>query len=72
MKIFKDNKEIYMRTDNRDLFIYSLESFSEEGYVLKDISFDLHKDEDDLITTEYEDKFSSLGENIYSVKAVQK
>lgn len=69
--IFKDDKNIYMRTDNRDLFIYSLESFSEYGYILKDISFDLHKEEiDNLITTEYEDKFSSKGMSIYSVNAI--
>lgn len=68
--IFTDSMEIFMRTDNRDLYIYSLESFSEQGYRLKDISFDLHNDCDsDLITTEYEDKFSSLGMPIYSVVA---
>lgn len=71
--IFKDNKEIYMRTDNRDLYIYSLESFSSFGYILEDISFDLHSSvEEDFITTEYEDKFSSLGIPIYSVKAIKK
>ena len=68
--IFKTNNEIYMRTDNRDLYIYSLMSFSEYGYVLSDISFDLHENEDEnLITTEYEDKFSSKGMPIYSVVA---
>ncbi len=61
--------EIYMRTDNRDLYIYSLESFSQHGFYLSDISFDLHKDRENLITTEYEDKFSSLGLPIYSVVA---
>lgn len=71
--IFKDDKEIYMRTDNRDLYIYSLESFSSFGYTLEDISFDLHSSvEEDFITTEYEDKFSSRGIPIYSVKAIKK
>ena len=68
--IFRKDESIFMRTDNRDLFIYSLESFSEHGYILKNISFDLHAVEDkDLITTEYEDKFSNQGINIYSVEA---
>lgn len=68
--IFRKDENIFMRTDNRDLFIYSLESFSEHGYILKNISFDLHAVEDkDLITTEYEDKFSDQGMNIYSVEA---
>lgn len=69
--IFEDVKEIYMRTDNQSLYIYSLQSYSEYGYVLKDISFDLHKDKDDLITTEYEDKFSGKGMPIYSVVAIK-
>ena len=69
--LFKNDKSIFMRTDNQDLFIYSLESFSEYGYVLKNISFDLHKDsEDELITTEYEDKFSGKGMPIYAVEAI--
>ena len=58
-----------MRTDNKDLFIFSLESFSEYGYVLSDITFDLHSDEDSLITTEYEDKFTQKGMPIYAVVA---
>lgn len=70
-KIFKDKCEIYQRTDNQGLYIYSLMSYSENGYVLSDISFDLHKDKEDLITTEYEDKFSSKGMPIYSVVATK-
>ncbi len=68
--IFKDIAEIYQRTDNQQLFIYSLESLSSFGYKLSDISFDLHSSaSDDLITTEYEDKFSSKGMPIYSLVA---
>ena len=70
--IFKSNKEIYMRTDNKDLFTYSIESFSKKGYILEDVTLDLHSNIDDgFITTEYEDKFSSLGMPIYSVKAIK-
>lgn len=68
--IFVSNREIFMRTDNRDLYIYSLMSFSENGYILSDITFDLHESDDiNLITTEYEDKFSSKGMPIYAVVA---
>ena len=74
--IFIDDASIYMRTDNQGLYIYSLMSFSEHGYVLSDITFDLHSQNvEDLITTEYEDKFSNKGMPIYSVvatKSVQK
>ena len=66
--IFKNDKEICMRTDNIDLFVYSLLSFSEYGYVLRKLSLDLHgEDIDNLITTEYEDKFSDKGMPIYAV-----
>ncbi len=58
--IFKDVKRIQMKTDNDDLFEYSLMSFSENGYkiIKKDTSYI------DKYTTEYEDKFISLGKNI--------
>ena len=68
--IFRNSCEIYQRTDNRDLYIYSLESYSDYGYKLSGISFDLHNTtEEELITTEYEDRFSSKGMSIYSVVA---
>ena len=69
--LFENDRVIYQRTDNQDLYIYSLMSYSENGYVLSDISFDLHKDKEDLITTEYEDKFSNRGMPIYSVVATK-
>lgn len=66
--IFVSEKNIEMRTDNRDLYTYSLVSFSEYGYKLNEISLDLHKDNLPLITTEYEDKFSKDNLPIYYVK----
>lgn len=65
--IFKSSKIIEMRTDNRDLFQYSLVSFSEFGYTLEKVSLDLHTDDMPEITTEYEDKFSKDGLPIYYV-----
>ena len=59
-KIFKNTKRIQMKTDNDGLYEYSLETFNENGYeiVKTDRSYiDTH-------TTEYEDKFISLGEKI--------
>ena len=69
--LFSGDKVIYQRTDNQSLYIYSLMSYSENGYVLSDITFDLHKDKEDLITTEYEDKFSGKGMPIYAVVATK-
>lgn len=71
-KIFKGEKNIYLRTDNRDLFTFSLESFSQYGYVLHDINLNLHEiDQPDIITTEYEDKFVEAGLSIYQVVATK-
>ena len=69
--IFLGDYEILMRTDNEDLFCYSLMSFSEAGYVLKDLTFNLHNNTDYIITTEYEDRFSSRGMPIYAVRAIK-
>ena len=70
--LFNKDKIIEMRTDNRDLFQYSLVSFSENGYILEDISLDLHNDNMPLITTEYEDRFSSRDMPIYYVMAIKR
>ena len=58
-KIFKDTKEIIMKTDNTNLFEYSLVSLSTYGYTLEKVSLDLHNsDVEDNIMTEYEKKFT--------------
>ena len=69
--IFKSSKVIEMRTDNSDLYQYSLVSFSTFGYTLEDISFDLHKTNMPEVTTEYEDKFSSKDMPIYFVRCTK-
>lgn len=60
-KVFKNEKIIIQKTDNRKLFEYSVTSLVSYGYKLDYISCDLHKDEDDVITTEYEEKFMLKG-----------
>ena len=68
---FVGEKKIEMRTDNRELFEYSLVSFSEGGYLLSEVSLDFHHESLPEVTTEYEDKFSKKGMPIYYV-SVQK
>ena len=66
--IFKDNKNIVMKTDNRNLFEYSVKSFVNYGYKINDISLDLHQASyPDNIMTEYEEKFVSKGNPIYMI-----
>ena len=67
--IFQKEKEIEMRTDNVDLYQYSLVQLSLYGYTLEEISFDLHRENPPSITTEYEDRFSSKNIPIYYVFA---
>lgn len=68
-KIFKGNPKIIQKTDNLPLFEFSLESLKEYGYNIDNVTYDLHKDKDDIITTEYEDKFTSKGVKINYLEA---
>ena len=70
--LFKDTKRIEMKTDNEDLFIYSLETLSEKGYNLSDISFNYHKTHTDIIMSEYEMRFTNEGKNVYHLFAQKK
>lgn len=68
-KIFKDKKVIEQRTDNENLFIYSIETLSSFNYALSEVTFDLNVMMPERITTEYEDKFMKKGNKIYHLKA---
>lgn len=58
--------EIHFKTDNQGLFEYSLISFSEYGLRLQYVSLDLHNSKfEGNIMTEYEEKFSSMGQRIF-------
>ena len=68
-ELFKKDKCIILKTDNKSLFEYSVCSFSNYGYTIKNINVDLHNsDENDIITTEYEDKFVNNGNIIYKIE----
>ncbi|NLD26520.1 MAG: tRNA (guanosine(46)-N7)-methyltransferase TrmB [Acholeplasmataceae bacterium] len=68
LRILKKPAVIEFKTDNRKLFEYSLMKFDEFQFKITELSLNLHEDNDDVITTEYEDKFKSLGQTIYFVK----
>ena len=69
----KEDGLLEFKTDNRDLFEFSLEELQEaEGWQILEKTFDLHKDEKmnaENIMTEYERKFSGLGHKICKVIA---
>lgn len=61
-RILKDDGEICFKTDNRELFDFSLVSFPENGFSLSEVTFDLHNsDFEGNIMTEYEERFSQMG-----------
>lgn len=68
--IMKKGAEIHQKTDNMKLFEFSVESFSQNGFALKNVSLDLHgSDFVGNIETEYEHKFASQGLPIYRLEA---
>ena len=72
-KIFKNDNIIVQKTDNRNLFEYSVVSLSTYKYEIEEIFLDLYKDDlTDNISTEFEDKFVKLNLPIYKLKAIIK
>lgn len=69
-KIFKNRSHIIMKTDNNDLFDYSLESLTAYGYDINYVSRDLYKEDvSNNVQTEYEKKFVSKGIKINKLDA---
>ena len=71
--ILADGGKIIQKTDNRDFFEFSLESFRENGFELAYVTEDLHNSTvTGNIITEYEQRFLSQGMPIYYLEAVNK
>ena len=71
--LFKDRGEIFFKTDNKNLFEFSLNEFCDRGWQLKNISLDLHNSNmKNNVKTEYEEKFSNKGMPIYRLEAYYK
>ncbi len=74
-QVLSKDGHIEFKTDNRDLFDYSLASFQENGWDILAKSFDLHHDDmlsSGNIMTEYEEKFSAKGNPICKCIAKKK
>ena len=62
--------EIHQKTDNMGFFEFSIEEFSRCAFVLSEVSLDLHASGfEGNIVTEYEKRFSELGQPIYRLVA---
>ena len=66
-KVLKKDGHLEFKTDNQDLFTFSLEEIPEAGWRLDASTRDLHNNEElnaGNVMTEYEEKFSSMGNPI--------
>lgn len=70
-KILKMDGIIEFKTDNQDLFRYSLESIPEAGWKVREYTYDLHHSSMAVgnVMTEYEMKFCSEGKPICKLTA---
>lgn len=66
-KFLKKQGEVIFKTDNRGLFDFSLEEVDRAGWELKNCTYDLHNSiyMEGNVMTEYEEKFSALGNPIH-------
>ncbi len=65
--ILKKDSRLEFKTDNRDLFDFAVEELEPAGWKAEVITYDLHADEKLVagnVMTEYEEKFSSMGNPI--------
>ena len=66
-KILKKDGFVEFKTDNRMLFDFALEQIPEAGWETSLVTFDLHNEPElmkDNVMTEYEERFSSMGNPI--------
>lgn len=74
-KVLAGEGVVEFKTDNRPLFEFSLEQVEEAGWKLLGKTFDLHHDaqmNEGNVMTEYEEKFSSMGNPIHKLIATRK
>ena len=71
-KILVPGGALIQKTDNENLFDFSLEQFEAEGLRFEYVTRDLHNSEyaEGNVMTEYEQNFSSQGMPIYSAKVI--
>lgn len=70
-RIFKKNKHIILKTDNKILFASAMESLSEYWYIFDKVSLDLHNDERKIenVMTDFEKQYFKEHRQIYYVDA---
>ncbi len=66
--------EVIFKTDNRPLFDFSIEEAAIAGWELREVTYDLHHSEYVVgnVMTEYEERFSAMGNPIHRMVAYRK
>ncbi|MDD6763334.1 MAG: tRNA (guanosine(46)-N7)-methyltransferase TrmB [Clostridiales bacterium] len=69
-RVLNNGDYIWFKTDNMKLFEFSLNSFAQENFKLRNITLDLHNSGfEGNVITEYEQRFLDLGQPIYRLEA---
>ncbi len=65
-KCLKRDGDIQFKTDNKELFEFSLEQAAEAGWETREVTYDLHHSAylEGNVMTEYEERFSAQGNPI--------
>ncbi len=64
-RVVREGGQIHFKTDNRDLFAFSLEEFEAMGFPMENVTWNLHEHGPVGIMTDYEEKFYQLGTPIH-------
>jgi tRNA (guanine-N7-)-methyltransferase len=57
----KEDAQIHFKTDNKDLFEFSLFQFPKAGFLLSEVTRNLHEQGVQGVMTDYEEKFHNQG-----------
>ena len=69
-EILRQQGDLCFKTDNQRFFEWSLQEICQFGWLIQNISLDLHNsDFEGNVMTEYEEKFSAEGYRIYRLEA---
>ena len=60
-QVLRDQGQIHFKTDNKDLFEWSLFQFPKAGFALSEVTRDLHANGICGVMTDYEEKFQQMG-----------
>ncbi len=73
-QILTENGSIFLKTDDENLFDFSIEELTLSGFEITDMTRDLHASEyaKDNIMTEYERNFTEMGKKINMLRAYLK